>query len=114
MKHPSPEQWLELVEEFRNSGLQQKEFAAKHDLHLSTLQYWMYRGSKTRSRGVQIESKSSPKFLPIEVVASPAPKLARGANGQWIVEASLPGGVTLRFLTGTDTRYLAELFAALG
>ena len=114
MKHPSSEQWLALVEEFRDSGLQQKEFAAKHDLHLSTLQYWLYRGSKTRSRPVQIVSKASPKFLPIEVVASPAPKLARVANGQSILEAALPGGVTLRFLIGTDTRYLAELVAALG
>jgi hypothetical protein len=113
MKHPSPEQWQELVEEFRSSGLQQKEFAAKHELHLSTLQYWLYRGSKTRSKSLQITSKSSPKFFPIEVLASPAPTTARGLEGGWI-EAWLKSGTAIRFPVGTDTRYLAQLLAALG
>jgi hypothetical protein len=77
MIHPSPEQWTKLIEEFEKGGLQQKEFAAKHDLHLSTFQYWLYRGRhKARSKRLGIESKSSPKFLPIQVVASPAPKVA--------------------------------------
>ena len=57
---------MALVEEFRDSGLQQKEFAVRHDLHLSTFQYWLYRGSKTRPKPMQIVSKSSPTFLPIE------------------------------------------------
>lgn len=115
MIHPGPDQWPEVIEEFRRSGLQQKEFAAKHDLHLSTLQYWLYRGSKkTQSKRLQFESKSSPKFLPIQVVASPAPKLARVAAEERLVEVALRSGVVLRFATGTDPRYLATLCAALG
>lgn len=115
MIHPSPDQWPEIVEEFRSSGLQQKEFAAKHDLHLSTLQYWLYRASKrSRSKRLQLESKSSPKFLPIQVVASPAPKLARVGVEERLVEVALHNGIVLRFATGTDSRYLAELCSALG
>jgi hypothetical protein len=107
MRRPGPEEWLKLIEEFRASGLQQKEFCAKHDVSLSTFQFWLYRKSK-RSSGS--ESKPTPTFLPVEVVASPAP-LARAGE---LVEVVLRSGAVVRFTTGTDTRYLAELLAALG
>jgi hypothetical protein len=107
MRRPGPEEWLKLIEEFRASGLQQKEFCAKHDLSLSTFQFWLYRKSK-RSSGS--ESKSRPTFLPVEVVASPAPQARTGA----LVEVTLRSGTVVRFSTGTDTRYIAELLAALG
>jgi hypothetical protein len=35
------------------------------------------------------------------------------ANGA-LVEVALPSGAIVRFVIGTDTRYLAELCAALG
>lgn len=107
MRRPGPDEWQRLIEEYRQSGLQQKEFCAKHDLSLSTLQFWLYKRSK-RSSG--LASKSTPAFLPIEVVASPAP-LARSGE---VVEAALRSGLVVRFVVGTDTRYLAELFAAIG
>jgi len=113
MRHPAAEEWLELIAEFERGDLTQKEFCAKNDLHYSTFQYWLYRKSKTRSKTLGILSKPSPKFLPIEVVASPAPKTARVAREQWL-EAVLPSGVTLRFAVGTDLRYLAALLGAIG
>jgi len=108
MRFPSPEEWLGLVAEFKSSGLQQKEFCGKHNLSVSTFQYWLYRKTKR----VQVESESSPRFLPVTVVASPASQTRGGRGG--VLEASLRSGVLLRFTVGTDTRYLAELFAALG
>ncbi len=105
MRFPTRDEWMKLLAEYEESGLTQKEFVAKHDLSFGTFQYWLYRASKKS----KLASNSSPKFLPIEVVASPAPKARAG-----VLEAALPGGVLLRFVVGTDTRYLAELFAALG
>ena len=106
MRRPGPEEWLKLIEEFRTSGLQQKEFCAKHDLSLGTFQFWLYRKSKRFGS----ESKPAPTFLPVEVVASPAP-LARAGE---LIEVALRSGAVVRFSTGTDTRYIAELLAALG
>ena len=92
------------MNEFETSGLMQKEFVAKHDLSFSTFQYWLYKKRKMTDSG------SSPRFLPVEVVTVAAPE-ARQGNA---VEAALRSGVVLRFPVGTDTRYLAELLAALG
>jgi len=106
MRRPGPEEWRRLLEELEASGLTQKEFAAQKDVSFASLQYWLYKRDKLASK---IDVNSGPRFLPIEVVASPAPKARPG-----VLEAALPGGVVLRFVVGTDTRYLAELFAALG
>src|SRR3954470_16946694 len=106
MHHPSPTEWLKLIEEFRSGDLQQKEFAAKHDIYLSTFQYWLYR----KAKAVRVESNSSPRFLPVPVVSSPAPKARVGSE----VLVEFRDGMKVRFEVGTDTRSLAELLAALG
>jgi len=105
MRFPKRSEWPELVAEFRASGLQLKEFAAKHDIPLSTFHYWVYKKSKP-SKPSQSQVQ---RFLPVQVVASAAPKARDG-----VIEAALQGGLVVRFPVGTDTRYLAELFAALG
>ncbi|HXH25036.1 MAG TPA: hypothetical protein VNI78_07290 [Vicinamibacterales bacterium] len=97
---------MELVAEYRAGNLTVKEFAAKHDLPLSTLQYWLYKRSKQSSSS----QHRVQRFLPVSVVASPAPQLARAG----VIEATLRSGLVVRFTAGTDTRYLAELLAALG
>ena len=112
MKYPTADEWSELISKFEQSELTQKEFAAKHDIHLSTFQYWLYRTRRSGPRTLGIVSKSSPKFLPVQVVASPAPE-ARVVKGM-LVEVELRGGPIVRFAIGSDTRYLAELCAALG
>jgi hypothetical protein len=45
------------------------------------------------------------------VVASPAPE-ARAAGEHF--EVALASGVVLRFATGTDARYVADIITALG
>ena len=109
MRYPSPEEWRDLLVEYRQSGLTQKEFAAKHEIPFSTFQYWLYVKSKKSSVS---SPRNSARFLPVEVVASPA-SLTRAERSD-VVEASLRSGVSVRFAVGTDTRYLAELLAALG
>lgn len=96
--------------EFEASGLQQKEFVAKHDLSLGTFQYWLYKKSKRASvRLSELEGKPKAAFLPVEVVASPAPQAREGH-----LEVLLPRGLLLSFPVGTDTGYIAHLLAALG
>lgn len=105
-RRPGASEWEALLVEYRQSGLSQKEFVAKHDLSLSTFQFWLYKQSKRKS---VLDSNSSASFVPIEVVASAAPK-ARPASA---VEIALEGGPTIRFTVGTDPKYLAVLLRAL-
>ena len=111
MRPAGPDDWRKLIAEFEGSGLSHKDFVAKHDVSLGSFQFWLYkvRRLKRSILGSESESDSGPRFLPVEVVASPALKARAG-----VVEAALRSGVVLRFVVGTDTRYLAELFAALG
>jgi hypothetical protein len=95
---------MQLLKEYEASGLQQKDFCERNNLSLSTLQYWLYRKSKKSKP----ESGSEQRFLPVEVVAYPAPK-ARETTGPGWIELELPRGVAIRFVVGTDTRYLGEL-----
>ena len=96
---------MKLIAELEQSELTQKEFAAKHDVSLNTLQYWLYKRNKG---GSNFDVNSRARFLPVEVVASPAPQAPEGT-----VEVTVQGGAQLRFPIGTDVRYVAELLAAL-
>jgi len=107
MRYPTPEEWPNLIAEFRQSGLTQKEFVAKHDIPHATFQYWLY----VKGKRLSVDSKLSQKFLPMEVLASPALK-ARAATAGFI-EASLASGVVIRFSVGMDVRYIAQLLASL-
>jgi|SRR6185436_1251945 len=108
MRYPTPTEWLKLVEEFRDSNLEQKEFVEKHNVHLSTFRYWLYK----KAKHFQLESKPETKFLPVTVVASAAPKARQQQPSELVLE--LPSGASLRFAMGSDTEYIAELVAALG
>jgi hypothetical protein len=103
MQRLGREQWIELISEYKKSGLTQKEFAARHQVSHNAIQFWLYK--------LRREADQSRRFLPVSVVASPAPK-ARQTTSGW-VEAMLPSGLRLRFEVGTDVRYLGQLFAAL-
>ena len=106
-RRPSPEEWIALLAEFEQSGLQQKEFCAKHDLSLAAFQYWMYRKSKKRSESA---AKISDSFLPIEVLGSAAPVARPGGA---VVEIALTGGIVVRLPAGTEPHYVGELLRAL-
>lgn len=109
MRRLGGDEWKRLIAEYEAGDLTQKEFAAKHDVSVATLQFHLYK----LRRGTSIRnSESSPAFVPVEVVASPASSTrARDAG---LIEVGLRSGAVLRFLVGTDVRYLAELLSALG
>lgn len=110
MRRPGPDEWLQLISEYETSGLPQKEFVAKADVSFSTFQYWLYRRSKKSGS----ESGSTQKFLPVELVGSPAPVARAGVAGNTgHIEVELPAGLRLRFESGTPARYIAELVGAL-
>jgi hypothetical protein len=96
------DEWVKLIAEFEAGDLSQPEFAAQRQVSVYALRFWLYK--------FRLESKKSTRFLPVSVVASAAPT-ARDAATEWM-EATLPSGVVLRFAVGTDSRYLAQLFAA--
>jgi hypothetical protein len=98
-------EWVALVQELRASGLTHTEFAEKHAITTHALDYWCVELKKEE------RSAAGAEFVPVHVVAS-AQKARQEQTD--IVEAALRSGLVLRFAVGTDTRYLAELFAALG
>jgi len=88
----------------RSGRVESEGIRSEHDVALATLQFHLYKIRKSRN------SESAQSFVPVEVVACSAPKARQGE----VVEAATRSGVVMRFVVGTDTRYLAELFAALG
>lgn len=99
---------MKLVSEYETSGLQQKEFCAKHDVSLNTLQYWVYKRSKRSGS----DSGPSAKFLPVELVPSPALS-ARREQSKSGVTVELPSGVRVHLSSDVPARYVAELLAGL-
>lgn len=102
---------MKLLEEYETSGLLQKEFAAKHDVSLNTLQYWLYK--RTR-RAPKLESNTPTKFLPVELVSSTALSARRETApvvSSLVLE--LPTGARVTFPQNTPARFVAELLAAL-
>jgi len=83
------------------------EFAAKHDVSLNTMQYRLHKRAK---QGSNFDVNARARFLPIEVVASPA-LLAPEGTGP--VEIALASGAQLRVPVGTDVRYVVALLRAL-
>jgi len=100
MRRPGPDEWRRLVAEYDGSTETQEAFCEARDVSLGTFRYWKYKLAKERPT----------RFLPVEVVGSPAPVARAGA----LVEVAVPGGgPVLRFEVGTDARYVAELVSAL-
>lgn len=111
MRRPGPDEWQKLIAEYEKSGLQQKEFVAKHDLPFNTFQYWLYKKSKP----VRVESGSTTRFVPVEVI-KPAPEARREtviSEPALELEIELPSEVRLRFAASTPASYVAELVNAL-
>lgn len=101
---------MKLLEEYETSGLLQKEFAAKHDVSLNTLQYWLYKRSK---RAPKLESNTPTKFLPVELVPSTALSARREMAPVSCLVLELPTGARVTFPSNTPARFVAELLAAL-
>ena len=109
-------EWLELIEEWQESGLEQEEFCDSHSIKLGTFRWWCWR-LKAAAPG-RPSTPSRPK--PLEVaeidlvevsVATPAPAVE--AEPGELFEILLPSGVQLRCPVGCSGRSLAEVLWAL-
>jgi len=90
--------WLGQVAAFEGSGLRQREFCKRRGLCLGTFQHWLYR-LRNEVRGAS-QSGSLVRVEPVNPVPMEIP-----------LEAGLPSGVVLRFVVGTDPRYVASVVA---
>src|SRR4051812_40122259 len=89
--------WIETVRQFEQSGLTQEAFAAQKHMSFSMLQLWLARSRQQHA--------TSSQLLPVHVVN------ARAETS--FIELELQTGARLRFSTGTDSTYLAQLVRAL-
>jgi transposase-like protein len=90
-------QWQTLVEEWRSSGANAKEFARTHGLSTTSLYYW----SSVLSRAAPAPM---PKLLPVRVAA----QVARSSELElWV------GPARVRFDEGTSPAYVGALARAL-
>ena len=64
MRTPGADEWKQLIAEYEQSGMPQKDFVEKHDVSFNTFQYWLYRKTKK----LRSESGSKQKFLPVELM----------------------------------------------
>ncbi|WP_163998914.1 IS66 family insertion sequence element accessory protein TnpA [Pyxidicoccus caerfyrddinensis] len=102
-KRAEKPEWARVAEEFEASGQTQREFAESRGLRLSTLQSWVYR----RRRQVSTEAEPPVRLLPVQVSGA-------GMAEEVPLEVLTVGGARVRFASGTDVDYVAQLVAALG
>jgi hypothetical protein len=98
-KHRTPAQREQILRDYRQSQLSQKEFAAQAGLSVSTLQAWLKKGPGR-------PGSTGPAFVAVPNLfpASPAPSVYRL---QW------PGGLSLEVRAGFASQELAALLQLL-
>ena len=100
-KRRSRQEVERLVEEFRRSGLNRKEFADSAGVHVNTLYKWLREGANEKSPRVQVA-------VPVRVRAE-----TPGATRASALEVVLRGGRTIRVHGEFDRRTLVDLVTAL-
>jgi transposase-like protein len=93
----------QLLDLYERSGLSQKAFCLRHDVTLSTLQYW-------RRRARDADQELRPSFVEVPQVT----RTVRALSGEAAVIIELPGGTRLEVHAGTDARWLSGLVRAMG
>jgi transposase-like protein len=121
MADENESRWAKLVEDFKVSGLTQREFARERGISFGSFRNWFYRiqretqrngGSSERRVSKQAPSRKDLRLIPIEVVAS-APYGAAKRDRFGALELVLASGSRLLFPAGTDIDYLRALVAWL-
>lgn len=104
-KRRTRSEWAELVHEV-DAGATIKQVARRHGVRVGTLKWWRWqlgRGKVARSA-----TKATVQMVPVRV-REPAPTAATADD---VVEV-LVRSAMVRVRVGQDTRYVAELAAAL-
>lgn len=93
-------EWLQLIDEWRDSGKSAERFCSKLGIRPATLKWWAWK----IGAGEAVPPTAS-ALVPVKVATHLVPAVAT-------FELEL-GDVRLRFETGTDPRYVAALANAL-
>ena len=80
----SKEQWAAILEQFKTSGLNSREFCQREGLAMSSLQRWR--------RIITNGSTAPAEFVELVPTVTSTP-----ASSSWSLDVSLPNGVSLRF-----------------
>lgn len=79
---PRRAHWQALIEACRRSGLSQAEFCRRHGIRPGTLAFWKHtlgQAAGTARPGARRGRPAAPAFVPVRVVAPPAPTPIVGA-----------------------------------
>jgi hypothetical protein len=95
----SSNQRLQMVKQFRQSGLSRKAFSKRHGIPISTLNWWL---RKTKS-----SSKLPAPIAFSEVMVIPP---SFKANDTWAMEFVAPSGLTIRCREALPISDLMKLF----
>ncbi len=102
------EEIVEILNDFRRSGLSQAAFASKRELAVSTLQFWLRKERNGWRTPAKKTPRSSRQLIPVRIV-EPQPTL-----GAALLEFEFSDGAKLRFSNGLSAEALALYAKALG
>lgn len=105
MARRSSQQWAELVDRWKRSGLTAPAFAAREGLDPGQLSWWKWH---LKTRAVAHETT----IVPVRVVSRRKPTPSDDASASPI-EIALPSGVRLRVGRGVDEATLACVVRAV-
>jgi lambda repressor-like predicted transcriptional regulator len=112
------EHWADVVTQWRDSGLSQKEFCQRRGISDRTLNNWLYKSPDrervarilaARSRGDLVTE--SPRFLPVAVLETTT--ATRSQVTSTAIEIMLPSGPRIAITPGFDAETLRRVVAAL-
>lgn len=98
---------MEVIAQYRGSGLSLARFARDQGLRPGRLHYWIYEKGRAKSRKACKGGGDAPVFEEV-IVAAPS---SEGAN--WAVEVSLPSGLAVRFGSGAIPQWIGSVVQAL-
>ena len=85
----TPEQWQQIVNDQKISGLPQKAYCRQHGLSLATFCNWKKKLAH-QTQQENTPSQEAGDWIEVPTEVSPS------QHNQWAMELELPGGVTLR------------------
>jgi hypothetical protein len=92
------DQRLQMVEQFRRSGLTRAAFSQQNRIPLATLNWWLTKAKRASALPVPVVFS--------EVVLAPP---AETPNNEWAIEIVSPSGLTVRCREELPVRDLARL-----
>ena len=80
--------WVELIGQFKRSGLSTEAYADKRGIPVGRLRWWIWR--------LRRDERERPSLLPVRVIPSSAPR--RDGENVAAMEVELTDGVRVRFI----------------